>query len=393
MEALAPVRFSTSTGWPQASCSLTASRRETMSVPPPAADPTMMRTGREGKGCACAQNDANASSSAINLIALSWSLSLEPRFSLGEECGNALAKIRGVEAGIALVGFRLGKRPWVRQSPHELLVPAGSKRRARGDAACRRVGFLDDFVVGHDAIHQPFLVSLSRAPDAAFEEDLEGCGASDDAHHSLQLVISFDQPQILHGHAKARRFAAYADVGLRRDEQPAAYASALDERHNRVATGGEGVHRGGDARPVVFCLAGIGALAFKGGDIGPGGKCLAARPADHDAAQRLIVVELLGERAELLPHGERKRIQPLRVAEGNGSDLGFALEEDFAVHRLRSRSSAAEINGQKSRISASVVIEPTSPLDQNTRRSPPAPIIDRRNESSARLPSTRARVK
>jgi hypothetical protein len=37
---------------------------------------------------------------------------------------------------------------------------------------------------------------------------------------------------------------------------------------------------------------------------------------------------------------------------------------------------------------ASVVIEPTRPFDQNTFMSPPEPIIDNRNASSARLPST-----
>ena len=41
---------------------------------------------------------------------------------------------------------------------------------------------------------------------------------------------------------------------------------------------------------------------------------------------------------------------------------------------------------------ASVVIEPTSQFDQNTRMSPPEPIIDRRKASSALLPSTSASV-
>ena len=50
------------------------------------------------------------------------------------------------------------------------------------------------------------------------------------------------------------------------------------------------------------------------------------------------------------------------------------------------------ITGQNSSTIASVVIEPTRPFDQNTLRSPPAPIIDRRNASSARLPSTSASV-
>ena len=50
------------------------------------------------------------------------------------------------------------------------------------------------------------------------------------------------------------------------------------------------------------------------------------------------------------------------------------------------------ITGQNSSRNANVVIEPTRPFDQNTRMSPPEPIIDRRKESSARLPRTSASV-
>jgi len=53
---------------------------------------------------------------------------------------------------------------------------------------------------------------------------------------------------------------------------------------------------------------------------------------------------------------------------------------------------ALSITGQNRRTIASVVIEPTRPFDQNTFMSPPAPIIDWRNASSARLPSTSASV-
>ena len=51
------------------------------------------------------------------------------------------------------------------------------------------------------------------------------------------------------------------------------------------------------------------------------------------------------------------------------------------------------MSGQNNSAIANVVIEPTRPFDQNTRMSPPEPIIDRRNASSALLPSTNARVK
>src|SRR2546421_310293 len=59
---------------------------------------------------------------------------------------------------------------------------------------------------------------------------------------------------------------------------------------------------------------------------------------------------------------------------------------------LVARSNSGLISGQNSRSSASVVMEPTRPFDQNTRRSPPAPIIAKRKASSARLPNTNASV-
>src|SRR5262245_48723471 len=46
--ALAPGRFSTTTGCPSRSVSHCAIRRAAMSVVPPAGNPTMMRTGRAG---------------------------------------------------------------------------------------------------------------------------------------------------------------------------------------------------------------------------------------------------------------------------------------------------------------------------------------------------------
>src|SRR5262245_25910300 len=50
----APVRFSMTNGWPSRSDSHCPKRRARMSGAPPAANPTMMRTGRDGYGCALA---------------------------------------------------------------------------------------------------------------------------------------------------------------------------------------------------------------------------------------------------------------------------------------------------------------------------------------------------
>ena len=47
------------------------------------------------------------------------------------------------------------------------------------------------------------------------------------------------------------------------------------------------------------------------------------------------------------------------------------------IRALRILSIAPEISGQKKSRSASVAIELNRPFDQNTRRSPPEPIIER----------------
>src|SRR4051812_28118602 len=61
-------------------------------------------------------------------------------------------------------------------------------------------------------------------------------------------------------------------------------------------------------------------------------------------------------------------------------------------HARETLLNSLSITDQNSRMIASVVIVPTSQFDQNTPRLPPDPIIERRNASSARLPSTSASV-
>ena len=74
------------------------------------------------------------------------------------------------------------------------------------------------------------------------------------------------------------------------------------------------------------------------------------------------------------------------------------VRTDETGHALAGRSmrvtppNTLSMTGQNSSTIASVVIDPTRPFDQNTFMSPPEPIIDSRNASSARLPSTSASV-
>ena len=106
---------------------------------------------------------------------------------------------------------------------------------------------------------------------------------------------------------------------------------------------------------------------------------MAARPPEFGEQTDEVLAEF-GFAAE--------EIAELRQAQG-----GVRFQHAFAGRIIRPMlPNALSITGQNSSTIASVVIVPTSPLDQNTFMSPPAPIIDSRNASSARLPSTSASV-
>src|SRR5215470_3974085 len=114
----------------------------------------------------------------------------------------------------------------------------------------------------------------------------------------------------------------------------------------------------------------------------------AGRHLDHAALTIRRVAQEPSRGGNVRGPGHRRQ---LLIPEGRA----YAAPDPPAAGRRQSalaRSNAWWMSGQNSRISASVVIDPTSQFDQNTRKSPPEPIIDRRNDDSARLPSTSASV-
>src|SRR5689334_8990008 len=96
----------------------------------------------------------------------------EARIALGKECGDSLAEIRRVEAGVAFAPISVRQlRGWA-QAPDELLVPARDQRRAGGDARRNGARLRLDLVVGDDALHQSLVERFLCAEDATFEQDL-----------------------------------------------------------------------------------------------------------------------------------------------------------------------------------------------------------------------------
>ena len=174
------------------------------------------------------------------------------------------------------------------QALDELLVPARDQRRAVGDAPRQRIGFGFDLVVGDDAVDQALAVSLVGVEHAAFEQDFQRHGATDQRQQAGEFAIGHGQPQLVDRHAETARGAADAHVAHRGDFQAAADAGAFDQRHGRVAALRDGLHRAVDQLTVPLGLSRVGALGGEFGDVGAGGKGLAAGAAQHDAAQCVI---------------------------------------------------------------------------------------------------------
>src|SRR5688500_3048913 len=160
----------------------------------------------------------------------SRSAAAEWRLALGEERLDAFAVIGGVEAREAFVPFGRRELDLGRQPLDELLVPARDERGTAGDALRGLVCGALDLLVGHDAVHEPFLKSFRGAEHAPFEQDLERDGAPREREQALQLAISHREAEAVHRHAEAARLTANAQVAHGGDLEPAADARAFDQR-------------------------------------------------------------------------------------------------------------------------------------------------------------------
>src|SRR5207253_2931089 len=145
---------------------------------------------------------------------------------------------------------------------------------------------------------------------------------------------------------------------------------------------------------VCARLLDVRALAREFGDVVAGGERLRAGAAQDDAADVLARGKRDEDLAQPLPHRPGQRVELLRAIQDDGNHVTALLDEDrFVRAHALPRAQRRLRSGQKRSTSASVVIVPTRLFDQKTRMSPPAPIIESRNASSARLPSTSARVR
>jgi len=215
--------------------------------------------------------------------------------------GFSFARVLGVEAGVGLVALGLGRRAGLGQAPRELLVPARDQRRALGDAPRRSHRFLPDPVVGHDAIHQALVLRLLGAEHAALEQDLQRRGAADEVDQPFHLAVADHQSELRDRDPEAAGGAADAQVALRDDLETSSDADPVDHGDDRMPASGDRAHGRLEHLAVFLRDSRVLARCFEFRDVGPGGKGLLAGAAYHDAAQRLVGIELAHRLAQPLP--------------------------------------------------------------------------------------------
>src|SRR6185437_15483719 len=253
-----------------------------------------------------------------------FSLSLEFWLRFLQERLVADLKILCVEAQESLVDLARGERLALFQPGDEFLVPARDERRAVGDPPRRRVGFLGDLVVRHYPRHQPLLLRLGGAEDAALEKDFQGDGTADELVERTKLVIGHDKAEPVDRRAEPAALAADAQIAQRREFQPAADADPLDERHQRMAAGDESAQRAVHDLAIGARLIGVRALRGELADVVAGAERLAAGAAQDDAAYRFVGIEPPHRLAEELPQWLRHRVELRRTIDRQRDDAAVA---------------------------------------------------------------------
>src|SRR5204863_242932 len=139
------------------------------------------------------------------------------------------------------------------------------------------------------------------------------------------------RPRAPRGFRSSASFPLEARLALLHERAPAflvvhAPRPALDRR-----APAPGVRRAGGVH-VPVDRAALGARLVEFRDVGAGGKGLAARAAERDAAHFAIGVEARHRLGDAAPHRAIDRVAPLRIIENDPADARLLL--DFQAHGL-----------------------------------------------------------
>ena len=91
------------------------------------------------------------------------------------------------------------------------------------------------------------------------------------------------------------------------------------------------IHGALDHPAILARLRDIRALGRELGDVGAGREGLVPRAAQHDAAHRIVPIELQHAIAELLPHRARQRVEAFGIRERDRCDLVRARRQNRTV--------------------------------------------------------------
>ncbi len=204
-----------------------------------------------------------------------------------------------------------------------LLCQPDSHRALGPDRPRDALGLLQPVLLGGNSGDEPRLLGLAGGQEAAREDDVHRLRLPDRARQSL----------------RAARPRQDAEVGLRLSELRRLGGDDQVASHRQLAAAAQAVarHRGDDRRPdlpdrvplvdppaeVELEVSSVGKLV----DVGAGGEGLVVSRED-DAADRLVVVEVLERPHELAHELVRERVQLFGPVEADNRDRLVPLNED-----------------------------------------------------------------
>src|SRR4029453_2028112 len=199
------------------------------------------------------------------------------------------------------------------------------ERRVLANALAVVVHIGVELGIRHDAVDQAHAECLLSAEQAAGKEDLLGIGRPDDVHQSLDAGRTVAQTKPGRRYAELAVVRGDADVAGQRHRDAAADAEAPDARDRGL--GALAQPRVGDLADLVVVghLLGRRARLLELRDVGARDEGLVPCPGDNYDADHRILLELVDDDRDRLPHVRRGRIALGRLVEDELADRAHLL--------------------------------------------------------------------